>query len=241
MGFLGDVGKVFEKAGDITLRTIPGIGDSMAQEDANEENKKLAEANREWMERMSNTAYQRAMDDMKKSGLNPLLAYQQGGASVPTSTAATVNPASMTGLKEAALGAYTGISTAKAATQNANTAQAQAQSSIALQGAQTANTAAQTAKTQAETSKTIDSIKNQKQQRQLMQQQERLKKVEESAREVANKGLSTVEKLTNNVLKSAAKPSVNPRTLKYENPLKPKSMYDDEEFFHKLKQQRKRK
>lgn len=52
-----------------------------------------AQKNRDFQQENSNTAYRRATADLQAAGLNPMLAYSQGGASTPSGASATSSAA----------------------------------------------------------------------------------------------------------------------------------------------------
>lgn len=101
--------------GPIVAAAIPqlvaGGMDIIGGERANAANAEQAKKNRQFQERMRATQYQVAVEDMKKAGLNPAMAYNQGGAGTPSGTAATNQQNTLGNLGRAVSGAMEAAAT----------------------------------------------------------------------------------------------------------------------------------
>jgi len=74
--------------GMVAAPIIGGISSALGQTSANRANRQLAREQMAFQERMSSTSWQRGVADMRSAGLNPMLAFQQGGASSPVGSSA---------------------------------------------------------------------------------------------------------------------------------------------------------
>ena len=85
---LGAAAAGYAVGGPVGGALMAGGLSTAGQAMANSANQASADKQMAFQQNMSNTSYQRAVQDMQAAGLSPMLAYSQGGASTPSGSSA---------------------------------------------------------------------------------------------------------------------------------------------------------
>lgn len=120
---IGGIGSIFTNQSNKENNAATNAANLQIARETNQQNMEESQRNRDYQERLSNSAYQRTMQDMEAAGLNPILAYQKGGASTPSGSQATASAPKMEPFKNANVTAdaiNTGLALRRANQENEN-------------------------------------------------------------------------------------------------------------------------
>jgi hypothetical protein len=171
VGVFGDIGNFL---GDVA--TGGALSNSQATADVNAQNIAFAQQQEQYQTQMSDTSYQRGVSDMRAAGLNPMLAYSQGGDSTPTGVSPDIQSTQPGNIGAGLANTAGEVATGVPDIQKTNADTVASQKNAGLIDAATNKTTANAAESYANISNTNQDTSNKFTQGQILNKQDRIAK-----------------------------------------------------------------